>query len=755
MYRKSNKALLFWGIAAIFIFLSACGNKESRRGIDGYIYTAAELPLEGASRFKSRDGYLYYCDQNNADSLYRIPMEQLLSVRESDSIKKEPVAVGDSGSRILDYTLDETGAVYYYLAEMDLSASWQSEIKNGMLIKQSEDKKEIYRIPLELDLNAGYAQNTVSLAADGEGQVFLLAEDMVYVTGPEGNPAGTLNISEYQAAGNENASKRLAEGAEGRIYYILENAGRGELEVYEILKEKAGSETNFRLERLTAFRDELRTNGSYGTVFASFSGLLYNDNDGILKQYQPKDGDFRELLRWSDSSLTGNPAEIIWISEECLAAYFHMFEGTKLYLLTRKDAAEVPEKEELTLAITYPSPYLEQCVADFNWNNERYHIRLKTYAGEDLETRLDAELASSNPPDLLDLTYMDAGKYAGKGLLEDLAPYMESSSLLKLEEYWDGILEGYTVDGKLVCLPGSFGISVILGRDSLVGSLKNWDMEAIIALSEEYPKARLMENDSFQYVLEELLGDYILEQYIDWETGACTFDQGAFGELMLWLEAHTARRDLVSGEDDYEGGIVPENMLLLKADWNSWSDPVRYEMIYQEDMSVIGYPSRNSQTLYYGIPYDLMGIVSGSKHKEGAWEFLEYYLPLADAEENWGFPVRKDIFDQKLEEQATPEYLKDENGEIRIAWGNPVMKAKSGFTIDEELVEYYFLTPEQAELLRYTVEHTSFSLNGGIKTEILGIITEEMNHYFNREKTLEETTAIIQNRIQLLVQERM
>lgn len=742
----------FFCMFILAVCLPAC-SKETRRGIDGYLYTAEELPLAEGAYFQARGGYLYYRIQGSSDSLYRISEERLAAYGETAVLESELVAGGGSGNRILGYTVNEGGEVYYYQAETELSASWQQEMKGGVLVKLSGEGEEIYRKSLEADLSTGLSGSTVSMAADNEGLVYLLAGNTIYVADGEGTLIWRMDAGEYGSDSGDK-SEQLAEGEEGKIYYVRKDTSLGEPAVYEIKKENAGSGMNFRLERLTVFREEMRNGGSYGKIFGSFNGFLYNDNNGILKRYRLKDGSWKELLRWSDSNLTGNPAEVVWISEEYLAACFRMQEGPRVYLLTRKAAEEVPEKEELILAFTYSTPYLEQRIAEFNQENQRYHITPRAYAGKEQETRLDAEMVSGAPPDIMDLTYMDAGKYAEKGLLEDLAPYLESSAGLKKEEYWNGILEGYTVNDSLVCLPGSFGISTILGRESQVGSLKGWSMESVMALSEEYPEARLMEMDSFLYVLEELLGEYIPERYIDQESGVCAFDSGEFGELMLWLEEHTGRTDRISVQEDYDGGAVPENILLMKGDWLGWSDFLRSEMMYQGEMAAVGYPSREGRVLYYGRPCDLLGIAAGSGHKEGAWEFLEYYLSGVDGEESIGFPVRKDSFIRSLEEQTEPDYVRDEKGEIRMAWGEPVRKAKGSFVLEGEIIDYYCLTQEQAETLRYAAEHAVFTLDGGLKKEVLEIITEEMKAYLNREKTLKETTAVIQNRVQLLVQER-
>lgn len=90
--------------------------------------------------------------------------------------------------------------------------------------------------------------------------------------------------------------------------------------------------------------------------------------------------------------------------------------------------------------------HLKDQVAAFNRASGEYRVVIQVYQGEEGMVRLDADLVSSNPPDLLDLQWLDVEKYAGRMVMEDLAPYLEDSAALDREDYLDGVLNAYTIN---------------------------------------------------------------------------------------------------------------------------------------------------------------------------------------------------------------------------------------------------------------------------------------------------------------------
>ena len=127
------------------------------------------------------------------------------------------------------------------------------------------------------------------------------------------------------------------------------------------------------------------------------------------------------------------------------------------YLLVRTPVGELPEKELVVLASLSPGADLRDVVVEYNRQSGRYHCIIEQYGNDSgtgdagADVRLDAALLSSSPPDILDLRSVDIYKYAEKRVLEDLSPYMEGSGTVRREDFLDGVLEGYTIGGRLVC----------------------------------------------------------------------------------------------------------------------------------------------------------------------------------------------------------------------------------------------------------------------------------------------------------------
>lgn len=92
-------------------------------------------------------------------------------------------------------------------------------------------------------------------------------------------------------------------------------------------------------------------------------------------------------------------------------------------------------------------------IITFNRNSDSYHVFVESYTRTEGVTLLDSRLVSSDPRDLSDLNLV---KYARKQVLGNLNPYLEESSIVSQSDYLDNVIEGYTIDGRLVCIPIKF-----------------------------------------------------------------------------------------------------------------------------------------------------------------------------------------------------------------------------------------------------------------------------------------------------------
>ncbi len=736
---RSNVFLLL-----LFAFcLTACsrGDERPKLGINGYLYQSSQLAVTegyGIRRLEVGDDALCFI---GGEGIYSIPLE------ENMDFSRRRLLV--SGSGITDYAFGQDGALYYVKADFQMSEDWQSVPAGCTLVRMAGSGAQEWRKPFpDIDISV----NGMCLAADGEGELFLLSEDTLYRINGEGDIDDIISIENYRIS---NMSQQLAVGEEGKVYYCTSRFG-GNSEVWEIY-EITGAE-DAPLKKLA---------GMEGVPHSSMYGLLCNSWDGIVYQYKGQPAAWEPVFRWGDSCLNSpnsNTNELVQTDEEHFFAMFvDMLSDSldsNLYQLTRRAVTEMPEKEILVLAsVGYTSDEIKQWVSRFNREDERYHIIIEHYGTDEVDTKLNSRLVSSNPPDLVDVGSIDVVSYGEKQTFADLMPFLEASDVLDKDMFFDRILEAYTIEGRLVCIPKSFYINAVFGRTSEVGSETGWTAERVMALADRYPDRRLLAIDD-TFLVNRLFGIWLCEQYIDWESGECTFDSEEFCGFLEWLKTYL---DRIQGAYGYEP--LPEDCLLYMEDIVRLCDRVMYEWKIGEEITFIGHPTSDSRSCIPAETENVLCITSRSGHKEGAWDFLESFLA-AEGTRSSCFSSRQDCFRRELEAEMTPEYFYTEDGEIEMmdGWvdreGNeisgPNMKAKRWVGSPGNLeVLYYYMSQEQADALMEIFEVIDFTPGGGLRGKVLEIFEEESNGYLEGSRSVEEVAEIIQNRVKNLVQENL
>ena len=744
MKKQAYKGFIRFILLAALLSLSACGREERQKGIDSYIYEAEQLSgtENWCSTYKCYGNWLYYTESRR--SLHRIPLKEDGRPEGADR------TVIRSTGEILDYTVDADGRIYCYSASTDLSIAESQGIerKYDTLTRYSEDGSVDYTFSLgdrqttykRLRSNGGY------LAAGRDGRVYLLTGDFVLVVDGEGEL-----VSEIDIGGIRSEDEMLLEGEDGRVYCLV-------LAEHSNLYELAQEGGSYRPRILSMNGMEGRQDLTFGYFYSSPGGILYNGTDGVLYRYSADEDTWRKLLCWNDSNLSRKTNRLAWLSEEkLLVGYMQTTDHraqNEIYLLSRKSVDELPERDELILTCWDNCPTeLEDAIIHFNRDSDLYHITIQLY---DEDTWLDTRLVSSDPPDMMYLRSWDVEKYATKQALEDLSPYLEKSSRLKREFFLENILKAYTIDERLVGIPSDFVCTTLRGYPSEVGSQAGWTLGDVMALTEKYP-GRKLNNRSFRWNLENLCGDYIMDTFIDKENGTCRFDTEEFRCFVQWLGEHSGSLT------DLNYVLEIENPLTAKTNVRNIQEYLMYVSRPEEGTVSIGWPSPDGSPRYQGSAFHAVGILSKSSHKEGAWQFIEYFLSLEKYDTMRMFttqmPARRDLLEAMLEDALTPDRMGTNT--ITQDPASPRMYPKwtaagyanmAGSFVPSDLI-YYYATQDEVDSLLEMISQTDFSLTSALETNVLDVIAEEAGYYFDGSKSLDEVTGIIQNRVSIMVQE--
>lgn len=342
-------------------------------------------------------------------------------------------------------------------------------------------------------------------------------------------------------------------------------------------------------------------------------------------------------------------------------------------------------------------------------------------------TRLNGSLVSPDPPDLLDMDWPNTvATYAKKDALADLYPYFGKSDVLDIGDYLENVVEGYTVNGRLVCLPISFTLNVIIGRTSQVGSEPGWTFEELDAVLEKYPDRKLFIRN---YMLYYFLYDYYVNTFVDQETGKCSFDSDEFREFIQWIERYKLPDEVWISFGDY----VPADVLLVNDSLDDFYSFNLQRARFGEDITIIGHVTKAGTPVYEYLPRCQVGIVENSKNKDGAWAFLEYFISSQGSYQGqlqFGFPTnRKELMKMVEAEMEVKGIVTLPDGSVNTGLGS--------FIIGGDRVPKYAPTQKDVDTILEVIDNIDFtqvssspssSLDG-----IVAILLEELDPFDGRQ----------------------
>lgn len=639
-----------------------------------------------------------------------------------------------------EYAVDQEQNIYFVLGCSQ--GSYYSMVNTGsVLCKRTPAGEWAYR-----RFFTGLESLSDSLAADGSGGVYVLTASGILAMDGNGHEAGMTSTEEYK--GKKYSSERLLGDSQGNVYYFILEEFDSQWKGMEV-----GPQGSKGLEEVKGLsgRDFM----GFG-ICAVFQGNVYFSVSESFYAYDRKTENSSEMFQWASSGLiNANVRECLPLGPDRLLVWYDEPGMEGLYQLVKTPAEELPEREAVVLAAFDVPMDMRNAVIHFNRLNEKYQVVLENYGytsetASAAETRLSAALVSSAPPDLLSLSGRNLEKDVEKGLLEDLSPRLEGSSVLDREDFLKNALEGYTVGGSLVGIPVRFYSMAVGVRTSQAGGRDSWTMEDVYALVERYPEQTILLSDGLydmytgkrrilgtrEYLLGRFCAAWYLEEFVDWEKGECSFDSEGFRRLLGWVGEHAEESDPQVGSQGSVSmeGNFPAEALLIEGHID-FEDAVIWEARCGGEITLTGFPTADGRgTARVNVEAPL-GIVAGAGNREGAWEFLEYYISSStDGKWSHGLPVSRNRLRELMEKE--------------------VQKSRPTFRIiDGEEVEIGGISRETAEKLVSLLESADFTPESGLRNMVVSIVLEESEPYYTGDKSLDEAVDIIQNRVQLLLKE--
>ena len=439
--------------------------------------------------------------------------------------------------------------------------------------------------------------------------------------------------------------------------------------------------------------------------------------------------------------------------------------------LTPNPNAVIEGKVLITIGATYLDTATRATIRQFNRNSETARVSVIDYSQYETAdnysagmTRLDMDILGGNAPDIICFSQLQPAKYASKGILEDMLPYIEADLDINVDDLFGNILNAGMYDGKLYRLITGFSISTLVGKKSIVGEAGSFTAAKANEVAAKYPGAELLPMTTASNWLNNCIS-MSLGDYVNWTTGQCSFNTPEFVELLNSSKHFPAEIDYNAIYQDYQeyernlATMFKENRAILQNSGLNRVREIRSTMeSFGEEVSFVGYPTAGGGgALIY--PNQDYGISATSKFKDEAWSFIKMFLTgEVDAEDRWSQSISRAAFEKQASDEMVPLADRDYSKGVEIVeffgGGSASMWMVSSLS-EIDLSDYpnYELTQKEVDTARSVIESAT-RVYASDET-ISKIISEELEAFIRGAKSAEDVAQIIQSRVSIYVSESM
>lgn len=494
--------------------------------------------------------------------------------------------------------------------------------------------------------------------------------------------------------------------------------------------------------------------------------FLYTSGDSLYGW--PKEASVPEkLFSWSGAGVDRGQVQALALLADGQGAAV-MRDGDlwpvthSLARLTPAGADALAGRTVLTLATMGLDSETRARVLEFNRTSSTHRIEVRDYSeyntAEDTSagvSRLNTEILAGDMPDLLDVNGISLRRYAARGLLEDLWPYIESDPGLGREGVMERVLQAAEIGGKLYRVFPRFSIQTAAGAPDLVGDKMGWTLEDLRAALAKQPAgcSVLGPNETKSSIFETMFADS-LDRFVDWEAGTASFDSPEFRAILEFCASFPDQARSQEEDASPYTGIVRGEQMLLPVYLGDLASIQLYRSLFGGEVTFVGYPGESGAVRFQAEGG--LAMSASCKDKDGAWAFLRQAL-LPGGEQHMvytaDFAVNRADFEREAKESMEITYLKDENGNtITGPDGEPMLEGTSYIVIDTRAI---MLKPASQEDYDQVMALYEAAEGFAERDEDVWAIAQECAAgCFAGDRSLEEAAKMIQNRVELYLNEQ-
>ena len=419
-----------------------------------------------------------------------------------------------------------------------------------------------------------------------------------------------------------------------------------------------------------------------------------------------KTADEADLFDWSEPGIVSPGYTNLYELGD--GSWLLFYRGqTSLELLEEK---LLPPKTTLTLLTDYPRAELYTIVNDFNRTSEGYRVEVQLLGEGGLTAELlRTQLIAGEGPDIF--AFYDRSSLAdlGANSFEDLLVYLDADAEYGRDTLAPELLGAMCAQDKLDWLPYSFGISTFTAPSAYLSEPGfSFDEAKQAAAKAGLP---LFPGWMTRDILWGWMSDFAVGQYMDLETGTCSFDSEDY--ISLLEECAAAAAEFGSDSAALYNSLLQFELLQNLIRVSTISDN------YGGAYAFVGVPNETTNGSMFS-PDLCFAISSTSGNKDAAWQLVRSCLSDEHQQMNLtSFPASASVLDAMIDDAV-------ENG--------------------VHYYEYeYELDEADAAKLRGLISETQTAQDA--YPAVLNIMAEDAAQFFAGQITAEQAAAYTQNRV--------
>lgn len=488
----------------------------------------------------------------------------------------------------------------------------------------------------------------------------------------------------------------------------------------------------------------INDNNLNGSIFADSEGNIYSSNDSNVTKYSLASGEKTALWNWLDVDVSGYPSvQCLWDNKDdsygvIISEYDDSTYEEYLEILNIKKelVSEDNQREIITLGCLYMPEGYRTLVSDFNKSNSKYRIVMKSYMDEydyeEAQGIFNTDIANGSIDLICDET---SASLVSKKAFLDLSKYWENDPDIKDEDFFMNVIDIGRYDDKLYSVSPYFQMTTLVANKELVDGLTSWTIDDVIRLCDEHPGREFIAGATKEMVLYYMM-IFGGNDVIDIKNNKCNFNNDEFKKLLEFSNRFPKEIDYENYSEFEE--IQKGNVMAAMVNLYDFQSALMYYSLFGEksEKVFIGFPT-STGTGHTITTSGALSISSKSDVKDGAWEFIKYVMMKDEISSMYaGLPVRK-----KAYENFKKQSLNNNDSEYTMGDGHISITVKKP-------------TQEDIDVIDELISNTNATSGASFFDEkVFEIMDEEIQSYFEGQKTVDEICDILQSRISIYLAE--